>query len=159
MSVKVKADDLLRYAAEKIKGTDDTLAHVGTLVAGDRASLTLPVNTPSNLTIVIPEDGTYVVTASNIWQLSNSAIITTMALLHNNGNPMATAQGTMSASHGLNVTTIINAKKNDTATLQIAWGGGSGSATAERIRFRAVRVGGGNRIKRLIHRIRKAVMR
>ena len=143
MSVKANADELLLYTAQKLKSTDDTLANVGTLVAGDKASLTVSVNAPSNITITIPEDGTYVVTASNIWQVNNPNIVATLALLHNGGNPMATAQGTMSGTHGLNVTTIINAKKNDAVTLQIAWGGGNGSATAERIRFRAVRVGGG----------------
>ena len=150
-------DSMLGFTAGKIGDIDGTLANVGTYVNRDVGNLSVSVSAPSNIEMTIPEDGVYVVSASCGWKITNTNLNTLLSLFHNGGNPQATAQGTMQSASGTNVTTIIDAKKGDTVTLRISWGGGSGSGTAERIRFRAVRVGGGNKLKRLIHRIRKAV--
>ena len=136
-------DSMLGFTATKIGDIDDTLVNVGTHINRDAGELSVSASAPSNIEMTIPEDGTYVVSASCGWQISATNAATLLALYHNGGNPQATAQGTMAAASGTNVTTIINAKKGDTVTLQISWSGGSGSVKANRIRFRAVRVGGG----------------
>ena len=135
-------DNMLGFTAEKIGDIDGTLANVGTYVNRDVGNLSVSVSAPSNIEMTIPEDGTYVVSASCGWQITNTNLNTLLSLFHNGGNPQATAQGTMQSASGTNVTAIIDAKKGDAVTLQISWSGGSGSGTAERIRFRAVRVGG-----------------
>ena len=150
-------DSMLGFTAGKISDIDGTLANVGTYVNRDVGELSVSVSSPSRINMTIPEDGTYVVSASCGWQITNMNLTTLLSLLHNGGNPQATAQGTMQSASGTNVTAIIDAKKGDTVTLGISWGGGNGSATANKIRFRAVRVGGGNRLKRIFSRLRKVV--
>lgn len=137
-------DSMLGFAAGKI-------GNIGTYINRDVGELSVSVSRPSNINMTIPEDGTYIVNASCGWQVTNTNLSTMLSLFHNSGNPQATAQGTMQSSNGTNVTTIIDAKKGDTVTLQISWGGGSGSATANRVRFRATRVGGGQHLKSLLH--------
>ena len=136
-------DSMLGFTAGKIGDINGTLANVGTYINRDADELSVSVSSPSRLNMMIPEDGTYVVSASCGWQITNTNLNTLLSLFHNGGNPQATAQGTMQSASGTNVTAIINAKKGDTVTLQISWSGGSGSGKANRIRFRAVRVGGG----------------
>ncbi|MBE5035708.1 carbohydrate-binding protein [Gallibacter intestinalis] len=136
-------DSMLGFTAGKIGDIDGTLANVGTYVNRDVGELHVSASDPSSIEMTIPEDGTYVVSASCGWHLTNTNLSTFLSLFHNGGNPQATAQGTMQSASGTNVTTVIDAKKGDTVTLQISWSGGSGSVTAERVRFRAVRVGGG----------------
>lgn len=136
-------DSMLGFTAEKIGDIDGTLANVGTYINRDVGNLSVSVSSPSSIDMTIPEDGTYIVSASCTWQITNTDLNTMLSLFHNGGNPQATAQGTMQSANGTNVTTIIDAKKGDTVTLQISWGGGSGSGTANRVRFRATRVGGG----------------
>lgn len=150
-------DSMLGFTAGKIGDIDGTLANVGTYINRDADELSVSVSSPSRLNMTIPEDGAYVVSASCGWQVTNTNLSTLLSLFHNGGNPQATAQGTMQSASGTNVTTIIEAKKGDTITLQISWSGGSGSVIVNRIRFRAVRVGGGNRLKRIFSRIRKVV--
>lgn len=129
-------DSMLGFAAGKI-------GNIGTYINRDVGELSVPVSSPSSINMTIPEDGVYIVSASCGWQVTNTNLSTMLSLFHNSGNPQATAQGTMQSLNGTNVTTIIDAKKGDTVTLEISWGGGSGSATADRVRFRATRVGGG----------------
>lgn len=136
-------DSMLGFTAAKIGDIDGTLANVGTYINRDVGELSVVVSAPSNIEMTIPEDGTYIVTASTSWEISNTNLNTLLSIFHNGGNPQATAQGIMAAASGTNVTAIIDAKKGDAVTLRISWGGGSGSAKANRIRFRAVRVGGG----------------
>lgn len=135
-------DSMLGFTAGKISDIDGTLANVGAYMSNDVSSLYVSVSAPEDIDMTIPEDGVYVLTASTRWQVSNSNLSTLLSLFHNGGNPQATAQGTMLAASGTNVSAIIKAKKGDTVTLRIAWSGGTGSAQASRIRFRAVRVGG-----------------
>lgn len=136
-------DSMLGFTAEKIGDIDGTLANVGTYVNRDVSNLSVSVSAPSNIEMTIPEDGTYVVSASCGWPISDTSAHTLLALYHNGGNSQATAQGTMQSASGTNVTAIIDAKKGDTVTLQISWSGGSGTVRAQKVRFRAVRVGGG----------------
>ena len=134
---------MLGFTAGKIGDIDGTLANVGAYINRDVGDLSVSVSGPSSIDMTIPEDGTYIVSASCTWQVTNTNLSTMLSLYHNGGNPQATAQGTMQSANGTNVTTIINAKKGDTVTLEISWSGGNGSATANRVRFRATRVGGG----------------
>lgn len=150
-------DSMLGFTAGKIGDIDGTLANVGTYINRDVGELSVSASGPSNIEMTIPEDGTYVVSASCGWPILDTTNNTLLALYHNGGNPQATAQGTMQSASGTNVTAIIDAKKGDTVTLGISWSGGSGSVKANRIRFRAVRVGGGNRIKRIFSHLRKVV--
>lgn len=138
-----KVNSMFLYLATSIKGVNDRISNISRYVSGDVASLTVSVSSPGLINMTLPDDGIYVVTASHAWMVSNLELNTSLALFHNGGNPQATARGYMTQTYGDTVTTIINAKKNDIVTLQIAWSGGYGSATAERIRFRAVRIGGG----------------
>ena len=138
-----KVNSMFLYLAENIKTINNRISNVSRYISKDVASLTISVSSAGQINMTLPEDGIYVVTASHAWMVSNLELSTSLALYHNGGNPQATARGYMTQTYGDNVTTIINAKKNDIVTLQITWSGGYGSATAERIRFRAVRIGGG----------------
>lgn len=137
-----KVNSMFLYLAENIKTINNRISNVSRYISNDVASLTISVSSAGQINMTLPEDGIYVVTASHAWMVSNLELNTSLALFHNGGNPQATARGYMAQTYGDTVTTIINAKKDDIVTLQIAWSGGYGSATAERIRFRAVRIGG-----------------
>lgn len=129
-------DSMLAFLADKVKNT-------GTFIDRSVNNLTVSISAPSEVEMTIPEEGVYVVTASNTWGIDNANLTTYLGIIHNSGNAVALSRGNMAGGGGLSAACIISAKKNDIVKAQIWWGGGSGSATADRVRFRATRVGGG----------------
>lgn len=149
--LKVKPDELLQYAAKK-------LHNIGTYINADQPNTRMSVAKITSFSLGIPEDGCYVVTLTNEWGVDAEAAFSVLYLEYN-GEIVAFSRNSMRAGGGQCVTGIIQATEGSSVKANMSWHGGSGSAEASRIKFRAVRIGGGNRIKRLIHRIRKAVMR
>lgn len=136
-------DSMLNHTANKLKENSDKLAKTGTFIDRSVNDLAVSINAPSEVEMTIPEDGVYVVTASNTWGINNADLTTYLGIIHNSGNAVASSRGNMADGGGLSAACIIDAKKNDIVKAQIWWGGGGGSATANRVRFRATRVGGG----------------
>lgn len=128
-------NSMLAFLADKVKNT-------GTFIDQSVNDLTVSIKAPSEVEMTIPDDGVYVVTASNTWSINNANLTTYLGIIHNSGNAISSCRGNMANGGGLSAACIINAKRNDIVKAQIWWGGGSGSATANRVKFRATRVGG-----------------
>lgn len=156
MSVNVKADDLLKYTAQKMKITDDTLANVGAYINADQPDTRMSVAKITSFSLNIPEDGCYVVTLTNEWGVDAETAFSVLYLEYD-GEIVAFSRNSMRAGGGQCVTAIVQATKGSSVKGNMSWHGGSGNAEASRIKFRAVRVGGGNRLKRIFSRLRRAV--
>lgn len=150
-------DSMLGFTAGKIGDIDDKVNNIGDLVINPTAEANVSASAPTMLEITLPKAGVYVVIGSCVWGIDNAALITVLTLLDNTNNSLANERNTMNAGGGSSIAGIVEAEAGDTVKLQISWSGGSGSVKCEKIKFRAVRVGGGNRIKHIFSRLRKAV--
>lgn len=132
---KVKADDLLKYTAE-------TLHDIGIYINADQSDTQVPMGQVKSFSLNIPEDGCYVVTASNEWNIDSESSFSVLYLEYN-GEIVAFSRNDLRAGGGQSVTAIIQATKGSSVQAKMSWHGGSGNCTAQKITFRAVRVGGG----------------
>lgn len=130
-------NSMLKYTAEKLR-------HIGTYVNADQPNMEIGVAENKTFSLKIPRDGCYVVTVSNEWGVDIKTALTLLYLEYN-GDIVAFSRNSMWAGGGQCVTGIIQATKGSSVTANMSWHGGSGNCTAQRIKFRAVRVGGAKR--------------
>ena len=147
--LKVNADNLLKYTAK-------TLQDIGTYINADQPNTRISVAKIASFSLNIPKDGCYIVTLTNEWRVDAETAFSVLYLEYD-GEIVAFSRNSMRAGGGQCVTAIIQATKGSSVKGNMSWHGGSGNAEASRIKFRAVRVGGGNRLKRIFSRLRRAV--
>ena len=150
-------DSMLGFTAGKIGDIDGKVNNNGDLLINSTTEASVSASTPTVLNITLPKAGVYVVTGSCEWGTDNANLITLLTLFDKANNRLANERNTMANGGGSSIAGILEAEAGDTVRLQISWSGGSGSVKCERIKFRAVRVGGGNRLKRIFSRLRRAV--
>ena len=150
-------DSMLGFTAGKIGDIDGKVNDIGDLLVNSTTGTRVSASAPTVLSITLPKAGVYVVTGSCEWGVDNADLITKLTLLDGANNSLANERNTMANGGGSSIAGIMEADAGDTVKLQISWSGGSGSIRCEKIKFRAVRVGGGNRIKRIFSRFRKVV--
>ena len=140
------ATNLKRYVKEvnsMLKFTSKTLHDIGTYINADQPNTRMAVGEVTSFSLNIPEDGCYVVTLTNEWGIDAETLFTILYLEYN-GDIIAFSRNSMRAGGGQSVTAIIQATKGSSVQAKMSWHGGSGECEASRIKFRAVRIGGGN---------------
>lgn len=144
-------NSMLAFLADKVKNT-------GTYINADQSDVHLPMGQNKSYSLDIPEDGTYVVTVTNSWGADIASAFSILYLEYD-GEIVGFSRNTMRAGGGQSVTAIIKAAKGTAVQANMSWHGGSGNCTAEDIKFRATRIGGGHKLKRLVSYFRKEVRR
>ena len=132
--LKVNADNLLKYTAK-------TLQDIGTYINADQPDTRISAAKIASFSLNIPKDGCYIVTLTNEWGVDAETAFSVLYLEYD-GEIVAFSRNSMRAGGGQCVTAIIQATKGSSVKGNMSWHGGSGSAEASRIKFRAVRVGG-----------------
>lgn len=126
-------------AGERVTGTAKIQKRI--YINNDQKDTSISVGALKEFSVKIPESGIYAVSASFEWNVSN-ANLTGYADLFDSSLSLVVAVSrnslTGGGSHNLFAVSEFNA--NDIVKLRMQWNGGSGSATAKKIRFRLSKI-------------------
>lgn len=126
-------------AGERITGTAKIQKRV--YINNDQNETSISVGSLKEFSVKIPESGIYAVSASFEWDVSNANLSGYADLFDSSLSlVVAVSRNSLTAGGSHNLFAVSEFNANDIVKLRIRWNGGSGSATAKKIRFRLSKI-------------------